>query len=172
MTKIQETKLPGIGVRHEFKTEAGDSIGTITHRGGQRDLLIFDRRDPDACATVLRLEEEDSRVLAELLGSSQITQTQGEVRQTVGGLVLDWLPVTSSWSCTNCSIADTGLMEQTGVTIVAVMRDGTLIAAPGPQFPLQSGDMAVVVGTSDAISQARSLLRTGEPKETTRSGSQ
>jgi TrkA domain protein len=48
------------------------------------------------------------------------------------------------------------------VTIVAVMRDGTVIPAPGPQFPLQPDDMAVVVGTSQGIAQARALLRTGD----------
>jgi TrkA domain protein len=162
MAKIRETALPGVGVRHEFKTEAGDHIGTITHRSGQRDLLIFDRKDPDACATVLRLQEEDSRMLTELLGGSQVEQNQDTVRQTVGGVVLDWLPITGTWSCANCSIQDTGLLERTGVTIVAVMRDGNLIAAPGPQFPLQPDDMAVVVGTADGIAQARSLLRTGD----------
>ena len=162
MAKIQETTLPGIGVRHEFKTEAGDHLGTITHRSGQRDLLIFDRRDPDACATVLRLQEEDSRTLTELLGGSQVEQSQDSMRQTVGGLVLDWLPITGSWSCANCSIGDTGLLERTGVTIVAVMRDGNVIPAPGSQFPLQPDDMAVVVGTTEGITQARALLRTGD----------
>ncbi len=162
MAKIKETTLPGVGVRHEFKTEAGDHLGTITHRGGERDLLIFDRKDPDACATVLRLQEEDSRTLTELLGGSQVEQNQDTVQQTVGGLVLDWLPITGTWSCANCSIGDTGLMERTGVTIVAVMRDSNLIAAPGPQFPLQPDDMAVVVGTAEGIAQARALLRTGD----------
>lgn len=162
MPKIRETTLPGVGVRHEFKTEAGDHLGTITHRGGERDLLIFDRKDPDACATVLRLQEEDSRTLTELLGGSQVEQNQDTVQQTVGGLVLDWLPITGTWSCANCSIGDTGLLERTGVTIVAVMRDGTVTPAPGPQFPLQPDDMAVVVGTSEGIAQARALLRTGD----------
>jgi TrkA domain protein len=171
MGKIKETKLPGVGVRHEFKTEAGDHLGTITHRGGERDLLIFDRRDPDACATVLRLQEEDSRTLTELLGGSQVEQNQDTVRQEVGGLVLDWLPITGTWSCANCSIGDTGLLERTGVTIVAVMRDGTLIPAPGPQFPLQPDDMAVVVGTSQGITQARALLRTGDASGNSASGS-
>jgi TrkA domain protein len=86
MPKIRETTLPGVGVRHEFKTEAGDHLGTITHRGGERDLLIFDRKDPDACATVLRLQEEDSRTLTELLGGSQVEQNQDTVQQTVGVL--------------------------------------------------------------------------------------
>src|SRR4028119_1576397 len=98
MSKIRETTLPGVGVRHEFKTEAGDHLGTITHRGGERDLLIFDRKDPDACATVLRLQEEDSRTLTELLGGSQVEQNQDTVQQTVGGLVLDWFPITGTWS--------------------------------------------------------------------------
>jgi hypothetical protein len=32
MTEIQETQLPGIGVRHDFMTKAGEHLGTISNR--------------------------------------------------------------------------------------------------------------------------------------------
>jgi TrkA domain protein len=61
MPRIQETPLPDVGVRHEFETSSGERLGTITHRGGRRDLLIFDCED-DA--------------LAEMLGGTRVTEGQ------------------------------------------------------------------------------------------------
>lgn len=68
MTKIESTHLPGVGDRRDFVTEAGDRIGVVTHLDGRRELIIYDRDDPDRCVTVVRLGEDDLRHLSELSG--------------------------------------------------------------------------------------------------------
>ena len=161
MPDIQETPLPGIGVRHEFETANGDRLGTITHRGGRRDLLVFDRDDPDACAQVVRLDEDDTAALADLLGGSRVVQGHIAAQQSVGGLTIDWLPITQSWSCSGCTIGETGLREKTGVIIVAVVREGQTLPVPDASFPLQPGDMAIVVGLPPSIKAAQQLLQRG-----------
>lgn len=70
MAEIEQTHLPGVGERRDFVTEAGDRIGIITHRDGRRELLLYDRRDPDRCESVIRLADSDLRHLAELCGLS------------------------------------------------------------------------------------------------------
>jgi TrkA domain protein len=159
MIQIKETKLPGVGVRHDFATQNGDLLGVITHRTGRRDLLIYDRDDPDACAEVLRLEEDESHRLAELLGGTRVTETITSLQQSVPGLTIDWLPIAPTSACANHSIADFGIRGQTGVSIVAVLRDGDTIPSPEPGFVLQPGDTAVAVGTPAAIRKAFALLR-------------
>ncbi len=47
MTRIDETRLPGIGVRHDFVTAAGTKVGVVTYRDGRREVVVFDERDPD-----------------------------------------------------------------------------------------------------------------------------
>lgn len=162
MAKIKETPLPGVGIRHDFETRAGDRIGTITHRSGRRDLLFYNRQDPDACSKVVPLEEEESRALTELLGASPVAASLENFQQSLGGLTIDWLPITDVWSCTSCEVQDTQLRERTGVVIVGVARDGQVIPAPEWDFRLKSGDMAIVVGTPEGINQARSMLHTGD----------
>jgi len=159
MTHIKETQLPGVGVRHDFGTRAGDLLGVITHRTGRRDLLVYDRRDPDACAEVLRLEEDESHSLAELLGGTRVTETIASLQQSVPGLTIDWLPISSSSACAMQSIADFGLRGQTGVSIVAVVRGSETLAAPGAEFVLEPGDTAVAVGTPESIRKAFALLQ-------------
>jgi TrkA domain protein len=65
--EITTTELPGVGERREFKTDAGECVGVIVHRGGDHELLVYDRKDPDACKLSLRLSGDDARRLGRLL---------------------------------------------------------------------------------------------------------
>jgi TrkA domain protein len=89
MTNIEETRLPGVGVRHDFETRAGARVGVISHRSGRRELLIYAASDPDACSEVLRLDEEEGHTLADLLGGTSVTTTVRSVQQDVQGLTID-----------------------------------------------------------------------------------
>ena len=40
---VIETKLPGIGVRHDFLTDGGRRVGVVSHRNGSRDLVVFSK---------------------------------------------------------------------------------------------------------------------------------
>ncbi len=158
MANIEETKLPGVGIRHDFVTKAGSRIGVIAHHAGHRELLIYDEEDPDACRETLRLEERDSRALAELLGASQVSENLAQLQQ-LEGLAIDWLPVRAASACANATIGETELRRRTGVSIVAVVRGKTTFASPEPDFRLQPGDTAVVVGTPESIERAFARLQ-------------
>jgi TrkA domain protein len=63
------TRVPGIGVRHELVTEAGDRLGVLVNDGGGLELVVYDSGDPDACRLVLQLSDAEARQLRDLLGS-------------------------------------------------------------------------------------------------------
>lgn len=69
---IDETKLPGIGVRHDFRVRSGRRLGVVDHRDGQRELVVSDAEDPDSCAVSLSLTGAESDALAQLLGAPRI----------------------------------------------------------------------------------------------------
>ncbi|MGB7339972.1 MAG: cation:proton antiporter regulatory subunit [Phototrophicaceae bacterium] len=159
MTKLQilETTLPGVGVRHEFSTDNSDRIGVITHHSGQRDVLVYDKDDPDICRLSLRLTEQESNQLGQFLGSSKVTQTFTNLAQEISGLSIDWIPIRNDWDCAGHTIDELGL-HKTGVNIVAVIRNGQTIAAPNSDFQLWSGDMAVVIGSPQGIQQTYDVM--------------
>lgn len=159
MAQIEETRLPGVGVRHDFVTRAGARVGVVTHRSGYRELLVYGREDPDSCAETLRLEEDDSRALAEMLGGSRVSDAIAGIRQSVEGLLIDWLPIEASSRCVGSTIGDYGVRARTGVSIVAVVRGDQTFPAPGPDFRLDAGDTAVVVGTAEGIKATFELLQ-------------
>lgn len=161
MADIEETVLPGVGVRHDFMTRSGHRIGVISHRSGSKELLVYDEHDPDACSESVRLESAEGQVVGELLGAATITERLLNLQQSVEGLTIDWLALGPSWHAVGHRIGDTELRRQTGVTIIAVVRGTQTLPAPGPDFPLRAGDTAVVVGTPDGIRNAVQRLQNG-----------
>src|SRR5919112_3326877 len=95
MPEIEEIRLPGVGVRHEFTTTAGERLALLTHRTGRRELAVYDRNDPDTCRTVFHLSAEDTAALGELLGLSQVTEAVRGV-QRVEGVAIDWISVSAN----------------------------------------------------------------------------
>lgn len=160
MGEIEETRLPGLGVRYEFRTARGSRLGVVHHRTGRRELLVYDPEDPDTCRDVIALDEEDSRTLAELLGASRVAE-QVERLQQVEGLAIDWLPIPAETPFAGKTIGDTRARTQTGVSIVAVLRGDRAFPAPGPDFGLESGDTILVVGTPRGIEELAVILRSG-----------
>ncbi|MGH8999567.1 MAG: cation:proton antiporter regulatory subunit [Acidimicrobiia bacterium] len=158
MPEIEETALPGVGLRHEFTTRAGEHIGVVSHRTGRRDLLLYAAGDPDTCRAAIALTNDESSALAELLGGTRVVARLGELQQHVEGLAIDWVPVPPGSPFAGQTIASAGVRSVTGVSIVAVLRSGTAFPAPRPDFALQTGDTAVVVGTSEGIEALVELL--------------
>ncbi len=161
MAEVAETPLPGVGVRYDFETTAGDRIGVLVHRTGRRELLIYDSHDPDACGSVLRLDPDDTRTLADLLGASQVSERLADLQQHIEGLTIDWLPVAATSACAGCTLREAALRSETGVSVVAVVRGDETIPAPGGDFQLQTGDTAVAVGTPEGIKELFRLLQSG-----------
>jgi TrkA domain protein len=159
VSDVQETQLPGVGVRHDFVTKRGERVGMISHRSGHRELLIYDSDDPDACRETLRLEEDDVRTLADMLGGSEVTEGLEKLRQEVEGLTIDWVPVRNTSRCEGRTLRDVGLRADMGASIVAVLREGQTVASPPLDFALQDGDVAVVIGTADGVRQMLALLQ-------------
>ena len=155
---IQETNLPGVGLRHDFTTRAGRQLGVVTHRTGRRDLLVYDRDDPDACQEVIQLTDDEADALAELLGAARLVEHLAALTQRIEGLAIDWLPIRPGSPFAGGSIADTQARSRTGVSIVAVLRTGTAVPAPAPDFRFQPGDTLVVIGTTAGVRSLAGIL--------------
>jgi TrkA domain protein len=161
MTDVSELRLPGVGMRYEFRSHTGARIAVLAHRSGRREIYRGDADDPDAFQELLELNDDESRTLAELLGGSRVTRELTRLRQSVQGLAIDWIPIDADSPYAGRTIGDTGTRTRTGVSIVAVLRGDEAIPAPGPDFGLQAGDTLVVVGEPRGIEALVALLHEG-----------
>lgn len=155
---VQETPLPGIGLRHEFTTEGGRRVGLVSHRSGRRDILLYDERDPDAAREAVALTADEAEVLAALLGAARIARDLSALPEQAEGLAVEWLPLPDTSPYAGRTLGDTRARTRTGASVVALVRDGAVEPSPGPEHDLQSGDTLVVVGTRDGVKAVTELL--------------
>jgi TrkA domain protein len=167
--EIHETALPGVGVRYEMTTRIGMSLGVVVHRRGRRDLVLYDRADADAVSECVALTAAESLAMAALLGAP-VAGTGAPGIDSAGGsgpnrrghpigrFAVDWVPVPPGSPYAGRSIATAGVRSITGVSIVAVLREDAAFPSPGPDFRLEAGDTALVVGTPDGVEALVELL--------------
>ncbi|MEL6984073.1 MAG: cation:proton antiporter regulatory subunit [Actinomycetota bacterium] len=158
MADVRETTLPGVGVRHEFVTEEGRTVGVLVHHDGRRDILIYGVDDPDTCTTTLALSANDSRTMDELLGGSRITEVNNVVQHEIEGLSIEWITVAPQSPAAGHSIGEGAYRTRTGASIVAVIRAEQPVPAPGPEFEFDADDVVVAVGTAEGLAALRVLL--------------
>jgi TrkA domain protein len=147
-----------VGVRYELELESGQRIGVLVHRSGRRELLHYSARDPDAVETEMVLTPAEGKVVADLLGGTQLVESLTQMQQRVEGLAIDWLPIPATSPFVGRTIGDAEVRSRTGVSIVAVLRGDDAFPAPGPEFVLKADDTVVVVGTPEGIRAAAELL--------------
>ncbi|MFI6300046.1 cation:proton antiporter regulatory subunit [Nonomuraea sp. NPDC050790] len=159
--EIEQTALPGIGLRHEFTSRAGRRIGVVSHRTGRRDLIIYDPDDPDSACEDIVLNDDEADALAELLGAPRIVQRLNQLHKQVEGLVSVQLPITDPSPYADRQMGQARVRTRTGASIVAVVRAGRVITSPAPDFVLLAGDVIVVVGTAESTAAVAEILATG-----------
>ena len=156
--EVEEVRLPGVGVRRDFATREGRRVGVVYHRSGRRELVVYDRRDPDRCSESVGLHTEEADALAELLGAPRVVENLAALREQLPHLVTEQLPIPAGSRFAGRTLGDTRLRTLTGASVVAVLRGSELIASPRPDFPLEAEDSLVVVGTPEGLERAAQLL--------------
>ena len=155
---LNETPLPGIGVRRELDIAAGRRIGVVTHRDGQTDLILSDRDDPDACAASIPLTLDEAASLGALLAGPRLVAQLEDEHAELPGISTRQLILAHESPYAGEELGSTRMRTRTGVSIVAVVRAGVTHPSPGPDFLLEGGDLVIVVGTGEGVRQAEKLL--------------
>lgn len=158
---VEQTVLPGIGLRHEFTTRAGRRIGVVSHRTGRRDLVIYDPDDPDRVCETVKLNDEEADALVELLGAPRIVQRLNALHREVEGLVSVQLPIPPGSPYAGRPMGEAQVRTRTGASIVAVVRAGRVFASPAPDFVLATDDVVVVVGSEDSTAAVADIFTSG-----------
>ncbi|MEX2280075.1 MAG: cation:proton antiporter regulatory subunit [Acidimicrobiia bacterium] len=161
MVKIEETQLPGVGVRYEFLTEDGERVGVVHHRGGRREVLVCTADEPDSVAMTLDLSDDEAHTLGEMMGVATVVEKLVGLQQSIEGLAIDWLTVDAGTPYVGRTIGEARIRTRTGVSVVAVIRDTTPFPAPGPEFHVEAEDTLVVVGTPKGIEAVTEILTAG-----------
>lgn len=155
--EIESRVLPGIGVAQELPLHDGRRIGIVTRRNGMRDVVLYDDEGEGALATV-SLNEHEANVIAELLGAPQLIVRLADLQEQANSVITEQLPLGPASPFAGRPLGDTQARTRTGVSIVAVLRQGATQPSPGPEFVLHAQDLLVSVGTRDGLDRLARLL--------------
>ncbi|MGK5115409.1 MULTISPECIES: cation:proton antiporter regulatory subunit [unclassified Geodermatophilus] len=155
---LEETLLPGVGVRYRLQSRAGDLLAIVVRREGSAEVAVYDRRDPDRARSVIRLDAEEVDAVAEVLGAPRLTQRFADLSREVPGLESGRFPVPPDSPFAGRPLGDTRARTLTGCSIVAIVRDTDVVPSPGPADPLRAGDVLVAIGSQAGLEQLERRL--------------
>jgi K+:H+ antiporter subunit KhtT len=159
--KVEQTALPGIGVRHDLLTAKGRRIGVISFRSGRRDFITFDPDDEDSCRESIELNDDEAQALADILGASIILGELAQIREQAAGLRTEQITIAAGSPFVERTLGQTEARSRTGASIVAVLRGGGVIPSPDPQCVFHAGDVVVVVGTPEGVEGVQRIFADG-----------
>ena len=61
--EVEQTPLPGVGIRYDFATTAGRRLGLVIHRDGRTEIIIYSQDDPDNCSESVTLQPQECAAL-------------------------------------------------------------------------------------------------------------
>ncbi len=158
MVDLEETLLPGVGVRYGLTTRAGDRLAVVVRREGGVEVAVYDRRDPDRTRGVIRLDPDETGVLAELLGAPRLTQRFVDLSREVPGLESGRFTVRPGSPFDGRPLGETRARTLTGCSIVALVRETDVVTSPGPADVLRAGDVLVAIGSATGLRQLAARL--------------
>jgi len=161
VVNVDVTPLPGIGTRQDFVSRGGRRIGVITYRDGRLELIVSREDDPDACTASIPLTVDEAGALANLLGAPQLVAQLRKENEELAGVHTKQLPLAHGSPYDGRTLGDTQLRTRTAVSVVAVVRAGTVHPSPRPDFMLGGGDALITVGTSEGLTKAADVLERG-----------
>lgn len=90
------------------------------------------------------------------------------LRSMLAGLDVDTYRITETSAAKGLTLRSLNLRRETGVTVLALVRDGATLPNPGADTRIEAGDVLVFLGTNDQIERAAALLESGTgARETT-----
>ena len=158
---VKEVLLPGVGLRYEFTSHQGDRIGIIARRGGDFDVVLYGRDDPDEARPVFHLTDEEADTVAQILGAPRIAERFTELTREVPGLEAGQIQVRPDTPFVDRPLGDTRARTRTGASIVAIVRNEDVVASPGPAEVLRARDVLIVIGTEEGIAGVEQIVDKG-----------
>ena len=155
---IREANLPGVGKKYLMPLREGGNLAIIVRPDGERQIYHF-LEDDDRPHDVIKVDEDESQQIAQLMGKTLVTAPDLEDLDLVfGALEIDWVTLEAGSEMIGSTLGGSQLRKRTGASVIAVMRDGRAIPNPPVDLEFLEGDTLLVIGAPDQAEAACDLL--------------
>src|SRR6266508_2406291 len=160
--RLQETRLPGVGVKYTMRLDRGGRLAIILHNDGKREIYFFRRADDEEPRSVITLDDEEARQLGGVIGGLyDRPKIVEELEMALGDLQIEWTPVPDTSPMIGKTLAECAFRARTGVTVIAILREPEPVSGAQPNDVVQRGDTLVTVGKAGQYGAFRRLLAGG-----------
>ncbi len=148
--KIRETDLPGIGKKYGVSLKSGKELVIIIHNTGRREIYLMEGEEPSC---FIELTDEEAKELGFLVAGATYQPVSAEKMEMIlQQVVMEWIKVEEGSNLANKTIAQLEIRKKTGVSIIAIEREGKVIPSPDPyKEKIEVGDVLITVGTRQQI---------------------
>jgi TrkA domain protein len=161
--QMNETRLPGVGVKYALPLAGGGRLTVILHTDGKRENYFFRPGDDDPRA-VITLDDDEARGLGAVIGGAyERPKIVEELEMALGQLSIEWVAVPDTSPCIGKTLGELEFRKRTGVTVIAILREPEPVSGAQPDDVLKRGDTVVTVGKAGEYGRFRRLLTTGSP---------
>jgi TrkA domain protein len=156
--QMNETRLPGVGVKYALPLAGGGRLSVILHNDGKREIYFFGSGDDEPRA-VITLDDDEARGLGAVIGGAyERPRLVEELEMALGELQIEWVAVPDTSPCIGKSLAECAFRKETGVTVIAILREPEPISGAQPDDVVQQGDTLVTVGKAGKYAAFRRML--------------
>ena len=156
---LRETRLPGVGVKYTLRLHDGGRLAVILHNDGKRELYWFRHAHDEEPRAVIELDDDEARQLGAVIGGAyERPKIIEDLEMALGELQIEWVPVPDSSPWIGKSLAEAGFRAQTGVTVIAILREPEPVSGAQPHDMIQRGDVLVTVAKAGQYPEFRRRL--------------
>lgn len=160
---IYESDLPGVGKKHEIDLGDGSRLVIVTHNTGKREVFLRPDEDADS-EKLFELSDRLARTVGTVLEGAYFQPIQSKSVDTAlgGDTLLEWFAVDEQSPLVGQTLETADIGQRTGVSVIAIERDGETIGSPTSDDDIRSGDTLVVIGSRDDCKAFEELLTGGD----------
>ena len=160
---VKEHDLPGVGKKYAVRTVEDDRMTIIIHNTGHREIYHF-KKGEDYPFYAIRLQDPEARKLGAILGGAYFQPPVAESMDMVlEQLSIEWLKVDEGSPLAGKTLEGAAIRQQTGASVIAILRDGQARPNPQPGDRIEMGDTLMVVGDREQVSRFAGMCRAGRP---------
>ncbi len=157
---ISISQLPGIGQKITLTTAEDSQLILIVHHTGKRELYFFEDADSEEADFGMDLTGDETRELgAQLLGATYQPVDADKLKMFNNQIVIDWVEIKEASSIAHKTIEESEVRNQTGATIIGIVKGDDIIAIPEAYTTLKPGDVLMGIGKKDQIASLTALCK-------------
>lgn len=148
---VYETDLPGVGKKFEIDLDGEAQLVIVIHNTGKRELFFRQTSEEDS-EKLFELSDKLARQVGTIMEGAYFQPIRDDEIGTVldEDTLIEWAKVTSESDLVGKTLAESGVRQRTGVSIVAIQRSGETIQNPSPDVEIDVDDTLVSIGDRES----------------------